>query len=145
MNPMCGCFQPTSSRNSSLVILCFFDDGQQRASLDFTSSWDGGEDFDTIRRNYIRELRATPESAREKELHEFSVRSTYNNQRIEGSTLTLRETALLLEDRVSPSGKPIGDAKEAEAHANVFSEMLQLKNDLSQNTFRLRLWSYRLC
>lgn len=89
-------------------------------------------DFEEIRRNYNAELKTTPKSAREKEDREFSVRFTYNTQRIEGSTLTLQETADLLEHGISPSGKPIGDAKEAEAHDKLFQEMLRFKGGLSQ-------------
>jgi Fic family protein len=88
-------------------------------------------DFEGIRRSYKAELRDTPQSARLKALREFAVRFTYNTQRIEGSTLTLRETAQLLEDRISPRGKPIEDSKEAEAHQAVFLEMLKLKSELS--------------
>jgi Fic family protein len=87
--------------------------------------------FDKIKENYAAELAETPRSAREKGLKEFSVRFTYNTQRIEGSTLTLRETAQLLEESISPSGKSIEDVKEAEVHQRVFFEMLGYKKDLS--------------
>ena len=89
------------------------------------------DDFQKIRSNYNADLKSTPRSAREKDLNEFSVRFTYNTQRIEGSTLTLIETAELLEHKVSPSGKPINDAMEAEAHDRLFHEMLGQKKDLS--------------
>jgi len=88
--------------------------------------------FERIRRAYAAEARSIPESAREKGLLDFSVRFTYDTQRIEGSTLTLRETAQLLEEGVSPGGRPIGDVKEAEAHQRVFLEMLGHEGDLSQ-------------
>jgi Fic family protein len=88
--------------------------------------------FEKIREGYDAEVRAEPKSAREKALLEFSVRFTYNTQRIEGSTLTLRETAQLLEERISPGGRPVGDVKEAEAHQRVFLEMLEHEGDLSQ-------------
>ncbi len=100
------------------------------------------DDFERIRRNYSSEQKSTPRSAREKAFHEFSVRFTYNTQRIEGSTLTLRETAELLEHKISPSGKPIEDAKEAEAHDKLFHEMLMLKKDLSQEL--VQEWNWKL-
>jgi len=87
--------------------------------------------FDKIKENYAVELAETPRSAREKGLKEFSVRFTYDTQRIEGSTLTLRETAQLLEEGISPSGKSIEDVKEAEAHQRVFFDMLSYRKDLS--------------
>ena len=72
-----------------------------------------------------------PKSAREKEIETFTIQFTYDTQRIEGSTLTLRETADLLEKGITPKGKPIHDIKEAEAHRKIFLEMLNLKEDLS--------------
>ena len=87
--------------------------------------------FDSIKKNHSREFSALPQSAKEKQLREFSVRFTYNTQRIEGSTLTLSETAQLLERGISPSGKPRGDVEEAEAHNRVFLTMLKEKKELS--------------
>lgn len=84
--------------------------------------------FDKIKENYKAELAKIPKTAKEKNLREFSVRFTYDTQRIEGSTLSLRETAQLLEEGISPSGKPVADVKEAEAHQRVFFEMLQQRN-----------------
>ncbi len=87
--------------------------------------------FDRIKKNYSEEEKLTPRSARGEELRKFSIRFTYDTQRIEGSKLTLKETAELLEAGIAPSGKPIRDVKEAEAHQNVFSEMLKQQKDLS--------------
>lgn len=89
------------------------------------------DEFDRIKRNYRATLRTYPESTRTKELRTFSVRFTYDTQRIEGSTLSLRETAQLLEEGISPGGKPVADIKEAEAHQKVFFEMLKCKVNLS--------------
>lgn len=100
------------------------------------------DDFDRMSSNFGAELKSTPGSAKEKALSEFSVRFTYNTQRIEGSTLTLRETAELLEHKVSPSGKPIEDVKEAEAHDKLFHEMLGQKKDLSQAL--VEAWNWKL-
>ncbi|MDA4111740.1 MAG: Fic family protein [Thaumarchaeota archaeon] len=98
------------------------------------------DDFEKIRRSHLVELKSIPKSSRQKSLYEFSIRFTYDTQRIEGSTLTLRETAQLLENKISPSGKPIEDAKEAEAHNKVFLEMIGLKRDLSQELIQDWHW-----
>ena len=63
----------------------------------------------------------------------FSIRFTYDTQRIEGSTLTLRETANLIERGISPHNRPINDIKEAEAHQKIFKTMLSIDKGLSQN------------
>src|SRR2546425_8267653 len=91
------------------------------------------DEFEKIKKNYAAEERALPNAAREKRLQDFSVRFTYDTQRIEGSRLTLRETAQLLEEGVSPRERPIKDVKEAEAHQRVFFEMLESKKDLSRS------------
>lgn len=87
--------------------------------------------FDRVRKNYAAEQAKTPTTARQGLLENFSVRFTYDTQRIEGSTLNLKETARLLGEGISPSGKPLQDAKEAEAHQKVFFTMLAYRKDLT--------------
>src|SRR5438309_5628968 len=87
--------------------------------------------FDAIKKNYRREFSELPKSAKEKQLREFSVRFTYDTQRIEGSTLTFSETARLLEHGLSSSGRPRTDVEESEAHNRVFLAMLEQKKELS--------------
>ena len=89
------------------------------------------EIFGKIKKNYFKEEKATPKSAKEKETENFAIKFTYNTQRIEGSKLSLRETANLLEKGISPKQKPLRDIKEAESHKKVFYEMLEYKKDLS--------------
>lgn len=87
--------------------------------------------MEAIRRGYAREMRGIPKPIREKNIRDFSVRFTYNTQRIEGSTLTLRDTALFLEDGITPSNRPAGDLMEAEAHQRVFLGIIKERNDLT--------------
>ena len=61
-----------------------------------------------------------PRSSREKQMAIFASRFTYDTQRIEGSKLTLKETANLLEKGITPKDKPLEDVKEAEAHKRLF-------------------------
>ncbi|MEK6889073.1 MAG: Fic family protein [Nanoarchaeota archaeon] len=87
--------------------------------------------FDKIKSNYKNEQKIMPPSSRVKAKETFAVKFTYNTQRIEGSTLSLRETAKLLERGITPDNKPINDVLEAEAHKNVFYEMLKHNGGLS--------------
>ncbi|MFH1276731.1 MAG: Fic family protein [Candidatus Woesearchaeota archaeon] len=87
--------------------------------------------LDSIKKDYVKDHKDMPKSIKEKELANFIIKFTYDTQRIEGSTLTLRETADLLEKGITPNEKPIGDVKEAEAHKKVFYEMLRYEKDLS--------------
>ena len=90
--------------------------------------------FDRIKEEFQKEQERAPQTAREKALETFAIRFTYDTNRIEGSTLTLRETADLLEKGITPGARPLGDVKEAESHGNAFYEMLEYPKDLSLNT-----------
>jgi Fic family protein len=98
--------------------------------------------LEKIKKNYQKEQKLMPKVAKDKELNTFMIRFTYDTQRIEGSTLTLRETAELLEREITPKTKPLNDVKEAEAHKNLFYEMLNFKKDLSFQT--ILFWHKKL-
>ena len=89
--------------------------------------------LERIRESYARDLRTTPPSGVERGREALAVRFTYNTQRIEGSTLTLRETADLLERGITPAGRPLRDVQEAEAHRAVFLSLLGERKDLSMS------------
>lgn len=97
---------------------------------------------DRIRERYSKEQKRIPESVRKKELDNFAIKFTYDTQRIEGSTLTHRETADLLERGITPKNKPLRDVKEAEAHRDLFYEILKEKKEIS---FQIVLdWHWKL-
>lgn len=88
-------------------------------------------DLEKIKKNFSKEYNNLPQSAKEKSKDIFAIKFTYNTQRIEGSTLTLKETANLLENGITPSSKSLRDVKEAEAHKKIFFEMLKYEKDLT--------------
>jgi len=90
--------------------------------------------FDKIKDNFQKNLKKMPKKIEEKELETFAVKFTYTTNKIEGSTLTHRETALLLEKGITPARKPIEDVKEAELHRKVFYEMLNCKKNITRAT-----------
>lgn len=98
--------------------------------------------LNSIREGYSNELKRTPPSSREKQTESFMVRFTYDTQKIEGSKLTLRETSNLLEKGITPKSKPLDDVKEAEAHKELFYEMLNYKKDLTFQT--VLYWNKKL-
>lgn len=87
--------------------------------------------IDNIKNKFNKEYQYLSNPAKEKSKENFSIKFTYNTQRIEGSTLTLKETADLLENGITPNSKSIRDVKEAEAHRKIFFEMLDYKKDLN--------------
>jgi Fic family protein len=53
---------------------------------------------------------------------------TYTTNALEGNSLTLTETKVLLEDGITVGGKPIKDCYEATGHAAAFDYMLSIAN-----------------
>ena len=90
--------------------------------------------LEAVKKKFSEDFSKFPPSARERYIESFMIRFTYNTNRIEGSTLSLKETADLLQQHITPRNKPIEDVKEAEAHKKVFYEMLDYKKDLSLST-----------
>ncbi|MCJ8306174.1 MAG: Fic family protein [Nitrosopumilus sp.] len=99
-------------------------------------------DLEKIHKNYKKEQKNTPLSIQEKNLKNFSVKFTYNTQRIEGSTLTLKDTTLLLEDGLTPANRPSRDIKETEIHQKIFLEIMTQKVDLSLDV--VKKWHKKL-
>ena len=56
----------------------------------------------------------------------FKIGVTYSSNALEGNSLTLSETKVLLEDGITVGGKPIRDCYEATGHAKAFDFMLEL-------------------
>ncbi len=88
-------------------------------------------DIGKIKKNFSKEEKTLPKSIKEKNLQNFAIRFTYDTQRIEGSTLTRRETADLLEKGITPKSKPMGDVQEAEAHRDLFYDILKFKKNFT--------------
>ena len=55
----------------------------------------------------------------------FRIGTTYSSNALEGNSLTLIETKVLLEDGLTVGGKPIRDCYEAVGHAKAYDFMLQ--------------------
>lgn len=90
--------------------------------------------FDIMKEQVIKEKRNIPPSLEKKQTEQFATTFTYHTNRIEGSTITLRETADLLERGISPSQRPVEDIKETEAHKKVFIDMLAYKKEIAVPT-----------
>jgi Fic family protein len=82
-----------------------------------------------------------PKSIKKKNLRDFGIRFTYNTNRIEGSTLSLKDTFGVIDDGISPENKPLSDIKEAENHFKVFMKMLEIKRI---NLHTVLEWHYEI-
>ncbi|MCM1328163.1 MAG: Fic family protein [Ruminococcus sp.] len=68
---------------------------------------------------------------------EFIVGNTYHSNAIEGSTLTLRETALILGEGVTVAEKPLREHLDAIGHKDAFEYAAELAGDNSPITEKI--------
>lgn len=78
----------------------------------YLSNYDA-ETLQDLKESYGVWLKQVPKSVKEKLNEDFVIRFTYNSNAIEGNRLTLRQTALILKDKVIPSGVRAQDYNEA--------------------------------
>ena len=64
----------------------------------------------------LNKLRPLPESAVQKLREKFQIEMTYNSNAIEGNSLTLKETFLVINEGITVKGKPLRDHLEAKDH-----------------------------
>ena len=57
---------------------------------------------------------------------EFMIENTYNSNAIEGNTLTLRETAMILQEGITIAEKPVKEHLEAIGHKDAFEYVVTL-------------------
>src|SRR3989338_1347292 len=79
-------------------------------------------------------LRPLPETAVQKLKEHFEVEMTYNSNAIEGNSLTLRETFLVLHEGITIKGKPLKDHLEATNHKEALEFLYDLVNHEKQIT-----------
>lgn len=77
-------------------------------------------------KNKLASLRPLNEGELKRLREEFIISNTYNSNAIEGSTLTLRETALILSEGVTIAEKPIKEHLEAIGHKDAFEYITEL-------------------
>ena len=77
----------------------------------------------------LDDLRPLSKDALKKLLEDIRLRHTYHSDAIEGNTLTLRETKLVLEEGVTIGGKSLKDHIEARNDAEAFDLIIELVNE----------------
>lgn len=86
--------------------------------------------IENIKERHNKKFKKLSESVREKFIKNFLIKFTYNTNRIEGSTLTLKDTSLILKDKLAPKGASTKEVKEAENHEKAFDFMYHYKGDI---------------
>lgn len=90
----------------------------------------------------LNSYRPLPKSALLKIREQFEIEMTYNSNAIEGNSLTLKETYLVINEGITIKGKPLKDHLEARSHKEALDYLYQLvekgrKNTISETLIRL--------
>ena len=77
-------------------------------------------------------------AAKERYYEWFITTFTYNSNAIEGSTITLDETSMILFDKITPPNRTLREVKQVENHKKAFDYMIDYDGDINKN-FVLKL------
>jgi Fic family protein len=92
---------------------------------------EAGELEEIRKRN--REFQARADAfQKEEHLKRFSIQFTYDTSAIEGVTLSLLDTKMLLEDRIVPQGKTLREINEVQNHKEALDYMLSYSGPLTR-------------
>jgi Fic family protein len=82
----------------------------------------------------LQKLRPLPPSSVKKLQEHFEIEMTYNSNGIEGNSLTLRETFLVINEGITIKNKPLKDHLEATNHQDALDYLYDLINSKKQHT-----------
>ncbi|MCC6515100.1 MAG: Fic family protein [Chitinophagales bacterium] len=77
----------------------------------------------------LQKARPLPKMALQKIKHDLSIEWTYNSNSIEGNTLTLQETHLILKEGITVKGKSLREHFEAHNHEKAINYLYSLVED----------------
>mgnify|MGYP000843923867 CR=1 FL=1 len=83
----------------------------------------------------LNKFRPLPVSVVKKLKEQFEVELTYNSNAIEGNSLTLKETYLVINEGITIKGKPLKDHLEAKNHQEALDYLYDLLEKDKHNTF----------
>lgn len=86
----------------------------------------------------INQLRPLPVQAVRKLQEQFKIEMTYNSNGIEGNSLTLKETFLIINEGITVKGKPLKDHLEAKSHYEALEYLSDLVEKDKQHTISER-------
>ena len=83
----------------------------------------------------LNSYRPLPKSALKKIKEQFEIEMTYNSNAIEGNSLTMRETFLVINEGITIKGKSLEDHLEAKNHKEALDYLYDLVSKDKKNTF----------
>lgn len=95
-----------------------------------------------IKKNYSLFLKTATRSEIKNQQEIFSYDFTHDSNKIEGSSLTKKETYRLLRFKLTPTNKPEHDMLEAQNHHKVFLDTIRSKAGISSKN--ILEWHYRI-
>jgi Fic family protein len=113
------------------------------------------EKLEDVKDAYVKWFGKLQPEVREKYRSDFLIRFTYNTNAIEGSRLSLRETAMIFKEGIVPAGAEVNDYNEALNSRDAFEFMkkhtgglsrrfiLKLHREITKNTKCRRVGEYR--
>lgn len=94
--------------------------------------------LDRIKKAHLKNKPKAANSVYENYYEHFVTEFTYDTNAIEGSTITLQETGMILFDKIVPEGKSLKEINEVQNHKNALDYMLAYKGDINR-AFVLKL------
>jgi len=88
----------------------------------------------TRKKKELDALRPLPRNVLEKLRKQFAIELAYNSNAIEGNTLTLKETQLVIEEGITIKGKPLREHFEAINHQKAFEFLESIVNKKARIT-----------
>jgi len=86
----------------------------------------------------LNSFRPLPVSAVKKLREQFEMEMTYNSNALEGNSLTLKETYLVINEGLTIKGKPLKDHLEAKSHKEALDYLYELVDKNKNNTISER-------
>ena len=87
------------------------------------------------KKEMLSNMRPLPVTAVKKLREQFELEMTYNSNAIEGNSLTLKETFLIISEGITIKGKPLKDHLEAKNHTEALSFVFDLIDKDKRHTF----------
>ncbi|MBI4825158.1 MAG: Fic family protein [Nitrospirae bacterium] len=87
----------------------------------------------------LNSCRPLPKTAVRKLKEQFGIEMTYNSNAIEGNSLTLKETFLVINEGLTIKGKPLKDHLEAKSHTEALEYLYELVDKDRRSTLSERL------
>src|SRR3989338_5360914 len=80
--------------------------------------------LESITSKHAKDMKRMPQDYRDDFFKQFVTKFTYDTSKIEGGTLSYKDTALLLNEGIAPAHKPSRDIREAENHKKAYELVL---------------------